>query len=88
MRQAELYECCTAAYRNIVSDPKDLPEFYSKEDDKYIWTEDKKLGWCFESEIYSCYSIRNKDHAGSEHEDFPFVRYTEMITLIKEELGK
>jgi hypothetical protein len=62
---------------------EDQPEIRLNVPDDYRWECDPEFGWCFTSDEYSCYSIRNRDHAGSGEGDFPFRSFQEMMADIE-----
>lgn len=54
--------------------------------DKYQWIMDTESGWIFTSDEYCCYSLRNKEHIGSNCGTFPFKQWNEMIEEIRKQL--
>jgi hypothetical protein len=54
----------------------------------YRWEYDQELGWVFTSDDYCCYSIRNRQHAGSPEGEFPFVMFREMMNGVERELDQ
>jgi hypothetical protein len=70
------------AYHSLgvpLADDSDLKGAVFRYDD-YTWNYDNELGWVYESKDYGCYSIRNREHAGSNAGDFPFASLRDMLS--------
>ena len=52
-------------------------------EDNFRWGVDPELGWVFTSPEYACYSLRNREHLGSEEGSYPFERWREALTDLK-----
>jgi hypothetical protein len=48
------------------------------ETEDYDWYLDPELGWLFVG-AYPCYSLRNRDHVGSQEREFPFSEWNNFI---------
>ncbi len=53
----------------------------------YRWEKDPDVGWVFTSDEYYCYSLRNREHAGSGEGCFPFQAFADMMTVVRRETG-
>ena len=59
--------------------PWEQPLLRQRED--YTWNHDDQLGWLFSSEVYGCYSTRNRDHSDTE-EAFPFSKFNALLNAM------
>src|SRR5262245_53951465 len=51
--------------------------------DDYRWEIDSELGWTFTSDDCCCYSLRNREHAGSDEGSFRFAGFGERMSDVE-----
>jgi len=84
-REREMLKSLRCYGRGLVSsvDEDGITREAGLKEEGYRWRQDPELGWLFSGSEYACYSLRNREHLGSECGTFPFAQWNAMIGGIR-----
>jgi len=84
-REREILKALRCYGRELVSsvDEDGITREAGLKEEGCRWRQDPELGWLFSGSEYACYSLRNREHLGSECGTFPFAQWNAMIGGIR-----